>query len=245
MKRIGAISSLVVITAVVIGLVFLSSGPAAWATSNQSPAAQTVPTPAGGAVAQVTPNASATAKTADGKTEISIPEGAVTTPIEVAVTPKTVADIPATPPAQTAIVGVFTIEAFKGGELQSGFVFSKAITICTKVTQADMDKVKGDVTKIRIMRFADDTKQWIALTTSVDPPVAGSPACATVRSLSTFALAVTGQVAPTPTPTPKLPVGDIYLSGPTTWWVGLAVLGLFLILFGGLAIRRNTNKRNV
>ncbi|GEM_PF-6467342 len=251
MRKLSTVSFVIALAVLVTGLVFLSSGPAAWATSNQSPAAQTVPTPVpGGAVGSVTPTQGATVKTADDKVVVTVPAGAAPTPLDIAVTPKAAADAPALPPAQGIIRSAFTITAFQGGEAKT-VTFQTSISVCTTVTQADMDAVKNNVANLVVMRFLEDTKTWNSLTTTVDPPVVGGSACARTLGLSTFALAAKGQIAPTATPAPKptptagLPTGDSILSGGSGWWTGLAMVGMLLVLFGGFAIRRTTKKRNI
>lgn len=231
MGRTGTLSFLVVVSAVVLGLIFLSSGPVAWATPNQSASLQTVPAPEGGGVATATPNDGGSASTTDGKTTLSVPPGAVTTTTEVSLEPVQVADVPASPTGRT-ILGAFNIQAYIGGQIQSNFTFNQAVSICTKITQADLNAVKGDVTKFVIMRYDANLQAWVELPTSVD--LVAMTACATVRSLSQFALAVKAVVTP----------GDASLATPSGWWLVLGAVGAFMVLSGGFALRRSGTKRN-
>jgi len=169
------------------------------------------------------------------------------TSIDLAYAPVDVAEAPAPPKSGYSFLGrAFTLQAFIGGDAQERFTFQRSITITVKVTDADIAAAGGDIRNIVIQRYDEALGVWIDLPTTFD--LVAQTVSATVRSLSWFVMAAKVAAAatptPTPTPTPKLVPGDIYLSGSSGWWPGLAILGLFLVLFGGLALRYAAAKRN-
>jgi len=162
--------------------------------------------PSGGTVKIVQPGTHSDVESPDNSVDVAVPSGAIDSVSQVEYKPKPASSAP-TPPAGTHLLKAFELNLFdaQGHQVQSPH-FKKPLTIRVKYTQADLNAVNGDASRLRVTVFLTSTNSWQTLNTTVD--AAHHELVANVNHFTLFGVqsqppAVTPTPAPAETPTPR------------------------------------------
>ena len=194
--------------------------------------------PEAGTAAIIQPNEGTTLRSPTGDVVLEVPPLVVARTSQLEYKPVPVSKAP-TPQAGTVVLKAFEINLYDdASQPLTNVALIRSITIRVKYTQADVDAVGGDFTRLRVMKYQASADQWLPLATTFN--LIDKELVATVRHLSLFAVGASQApmrlVTPTPMSIMGLPsTGDVSFLGPMalafTLLGGLLVLGVgFLLL---------------
>jgi hypothetical protein len=100
-------------------------------------------------------------ETADKAISISFPKGAVTGQVDVSLRSYPAAQLPSPPANYTAATTCFRVDGLTG-------LLAQNATVTVRYTGADLDKAKGDASRLTLARWDEAANQWSVLKTKVD-----------------------------------------------------------------------------
>lgn len=181
----------------------------------------------------------ATLSFADGAVTVLVPPAALTQDVDIAYTALTGDAIPGAAPQGTAFGSqVFSLT------VSPAVTFSRPVDVTAAYSAEDVATGGGVYTNVNLYTYDVAFKEWIRLDAAIRD-IPGNALTTQQTTLGTYALAITGAVAPTPTPPPaeKPKTGDL-APGPGLL-LGLLAVGVFLVLGGGyLFLHRPQERRS-
>ena len=172
---------------------------------------------------------------ADGAVKIAIPQGALSQDVDISYTALSGDAVPAAPPAGTALgSNVFSLA------VEPATTFGRAVNITIAYNADDVQAGGANYTNVKLYVYDVAFKEWQVIDAAIRD-IPGLTLTTQQTDLArSYAIIVTGAVAPTPDPTPppaETDTGD--LAPGTGLLLGLAAAGLLLVLGGGyLFLRR-------
>ena len=109
----------------------------------------------------LTPGSAAVLETADKAISINFPKGAVTGQVDVSLRSYPAAQLPSPPTGYTAATTCFRVDGLTG-------LLAQQATVTVRYTGADLDKAKGDVSRLTLARWDEATNKWSVLKTKAD-----------------------------------------------------------------------------
>ena len=109
----------------------------------------------------LTPGSAAVMETADKAISINFPKGAVTGQVDVSLRSYPAAQLPSPPTGYTAATTCFRVDGLTG-------LLAQQATVTVRYTGADLDKAKGDVSRLTLARWDEATNKWSVLKTKAD-----------------------------------------------------------------------------
>ncbi len=222
-------------------------------TPTATPKPSPTPTPVVGKLTQsITVAAGGTLTSADKNVKVTVDAGTVSKDSSLSYTPSTVAEAPTAPAKAVFVAQPFKLDLLDtAGNVQSGIVLAKPMTVTIKVTPAMLTTAGNQFNKIVIAKYNEANKRWDSLITSYNPIT--NEVSANVTSLSLFALVVEDPVGPSPiasptpvpvpTPTAKPPVTGDYSPGAGTL-AATALAGMAMMISGGVFLSRSRRRED-
>jgi len=157
----------------------------------------------------LTPASASILQTEDGRISISFPQGAVFSQLEISLRSYPLEQLATPPPDYHLATTAFRVDGLPG-------LLAKEATVTVKYTAADLDKAKGEASRLKLARWDEAEGQWTVLETYLDREA--MTISATTNQLGIWAVMVA----------PPAKVNWVVIGGAAAGVIALALLVYFL-----------------